>query len=108
MRTTVMCVQCHDDLRQAGSIPDQGHYDGALDTHIVAEFGNDFVLRVVCPRGHRSIGTVGRHRFDLLFESGVHAFLSGFESEAVLSFAAALERAQVAFVWLSLRDAGLE
>ena len=101
MRTTVMCVQCHDDLRQAGSIPDQGHYDGALDTHI-------FVLRVVCPRGHRSIGTVGRHRFDLLFESGVHAFLSGFESEAVLSFAAALERAQEAFVWLSLRDAGLE
>jgi hypothetical protein len=42
MRTTVMCVQCHDDLRQAGSIPDQGHYDGALDTHIVAEFGNDW------------------------------------------------------------------
>jgi hypothetical protein len=46
----------------------------------------------ICDRGHENKYTVANTRFGLLFESGLYAFLDGYNREAVSSYYVALER----------------
>ncbi|WP_281848050.1 hypothetical protein [Olleya namhaensis] len=45
-----------------------------------------------CHKGHKNKVLVQNKKYDLLFESGLHAMLDGYNREAVSSFAVALER----------------
>lgn len=65
----------------------------------------DGVYEHVCPLGHRSVWLTQQHRFELLFELGIHAILDGYYREAISAFSAALERFyQFSFHVLTLRS----
>jgi regulator of RNase E activity RraB len=107
MRILVHCTICLRELEQKGMIPTDGSFDSSLVTFL-SDFGDEFVARGTCPRGHKYIGYITKERFDVLYESAVLAFLMGFELEAVLGFAASLERAQELFTIASLRSVQLD
>ena len=107
MRILVHCVTCLEELKAKGTIPAEGAFDSSLVTFL-ANYGDDFVARGPCPRGHKYVGYVTRERYDVLYESAVLSFLMGFELEAVVGFAASLERAQELFTLASIRSSGLD
>lgn len=109
MKIIVTCHICSEELREKGitiSKPDQ--YGKSLKENFFAEFGNDFLLKGICPKGHKYIGSMAKERYDILLESAIYSYLSGFEMEAVLSFAASLERAQELYIWTSMRSQGVD
>ena len=105
MRILVHCTRCLQELEQKGVIPKEGSFDSSVVTFL-ADFGDQFVARGTCPHGHKYIGYITKERYDVLYESAVLSFLMGFELEAVLGFAASLERAQELFTLASLRSTG--
>jgi hypothetical protein len=107
MRILVHCTKCLQYLTEKGDIPADGSFDSSL-VNFLANYGDDFVARGRCPRGHDYIGYITKERYDVLYESAVLSYLMGFELEAVLGFAASLERAQELFTITSLRSGGLE
>lgn len=107
MRILVHCTKCLKDLTEKGDIPAEGTFDSSL-VNFLANYGEDFVARGKCPRGHDFIGYITKERYDVLYESAVLSYLMGFELEAVLGFAASLERAQELFTMAALRSGGLE
>lgn len=107
MRILVHCTKCLQELTKRGDIPAEGTFDSSL-ANFLANYGDDFVARGRCPRGHDYIGYITKERYDVLYESAVLSYLMGFELEAVLGFAASLERAQELFTMASLRSGGLE
>lgn len=107
MRILVHCTTCLHDLEEKGAIPAQGSFDSSLVTFL-ADFGDDFVARGHCPHGHKYIGYITKERYDVLYESAVLSFLMGFELEAVIGFAASLERAQELFTLAALRSIQLD
>ncbi len=107
MRIVVHCTSCLQTLEQQSTIPQSVSFDTA-PAQFIADYGDDFVVRGVCPRDHKYIGYLTKERYDVLFESALLSFLMGFELEAVLGFAASLERAQELFTLTSLRATGME
>lgn len=69
MKTIVTCHVCHQELQDKGVIPESGQYDGSLEESFFAEFGNDFLLKGRCPKGHQYIGSIAKERYDILLES---------------------------------------
>lgn len=53
---------------------------------------DDLYYTFTCDNGHFNKYSVGNTRYGLLFESGLYAFLDGYNREAVSSFYVALER----------------
>lgn len=107
MLILVHCPKCLEDLKAKEEVPTQGAFDSS-QVQFLANYGNDFIAHGKCPRGHTYIGYITKERYDILYESGLVSYLMGFELEAVLSFAASLERAQELFTMTSLRSGGLE
>lgn len=50
------------------------------------------VYEATCPNGHFNNWTIAHHRFALLYEAGISALKDGYYREAVVNFAASLER----------------
>jgi hypothetical protein len=50
------------------------------------------LYKVRCDKGHESTVFIENHKFDILFESGILAFVDGYSREAVSSIASSLER----------------
>jgi hypothetical protein len=66
---------------------------GPLDTTFMAVLPNDNLIQEVeCPNHHLAKVIVTRPKFQVLYEVGVNAIVDGYHREAVLSFAASLER----------------
>lgn len=59
---------------------------------LLGELNDNGVIFVTCPEGHQSAVLYKIWKHELLFTSGAMAFLDGYINEAVLGFAAALER----------------
>ena len=76
--------------------------------YCVGEVNSNLVAVTVCPVGHKVISRIAHHLFDVLYSSGVNAFLKGCYSESVMSFAASLERAYELFTKVTLHIEGLE
>ena len=64
---------------------------------------DDGYVRVKCTKGHDSIILYDERKYDLLFISACHALISGYEREAVSSFAASLERVFEFFIFVASR-----
>jgi hypothetical protein len=56
------------------------------------EFDNTGCFRVTCPNGHNFVALIQNPRFEVLFEMGASALLDGYFREAIVTFAASLER----------------
>ena len=56
------------------------------------ELTNNYCYDYTCPKGHTTNVFVQNPRYELLYDFGVSAYLDGYYREAVLDFAAALER----------------
>ncbi|WP_051951258.1 hypothetical protein [Flavobacterium sp. ASV13] len=95
MKHYVPCSQCLDI--------DPQNYQ-----YCVGEVNSDLVAVSICPIGHKVISRIAHHLFDVLYSSGVNAFLKGCYSESVMSFAASLERAYELFTKVTLHSEGLE
>lgn len=52
----------------------------------------DLYYEFVCNKGHNNKYAVRNTKYGLLFESGIYAFIDGYNREAVTGFAVALER----------------
>jgi len=74
----------------------------------IGEVDADLVAVCTCPFGHKTVSRLMHNLFDVLFSSGVNAFLKGCYSESVMSFAASLERAYEMFTKVTLHVQGLE
>lgn len=72
------------------------------------EVRNDNTYRYTCASGHVGVTVVQQHKFEVLFEVGVHALIDGYHREAVSSFAASLERFYEFFCRAVLYQQGLE
>jgi hypothetical protein len=81
MRLIVHCRECV----MAG-----GAEHGEVPCWIELQDDNAYVEK--CPQGHAISFTINNPRYEILYESGIVAFLFGFHREAVSSIAAALER----------------
>ena len=95
MKLQIRCALCgeHAESELVVATPlDDGQYD------------------VACPAGHHVIATLDPQGFALLYEEGVHALADGYYREAVISFAASLERFYESFLRASLlqRDVSTE
>lgn len=53
---------------------------------------DDLYYEFECHKGHENKVCVQNKKYDLIFESGLHAFLDGYNREATASFAVSLER----------------
>jgi hypothetical protein len=95
MKHHVPCSQCLDI--------DPNNYQ-----YCVGEVNADLVVVSICPVGHKVISRIAHHLFDVLYSSGVNAFLKGCYSESVMSFAASLERAYELFTKVTLHIEGIE
>ena len=92
MRLPLICAQCMvDDVSSARVVK-------------VAEFLDENIYEVECPKGHRSITVLQQQKFELLFEIGAHAILDGYYREAVSSFTTSLERFYEFFIRVSLNQ----
>ena len=102
MRVMAECMVCHEEARSEGKVPEAGEYSADLVENVIAEVDDGFLAYFECSKGHRSIGYLNKHRFEVLLESGLLAYTSGFHSEAVLSFSASLERLFELFIRTAL------
>ena len=85
----VMCHECSAELlKLAGSMPPEG----LLIPMRVVPVQTVGLYRCVCSRGHNVVMVADFQQFELLFESGMEAFVDNYYREAVSSFAASLER----------------
>src|SRR6266566_2781921 len=107
MKAIGQCQTCLNEGVSAGIIPQKGHYPGDLVEGVSAEINDSFLAYFTCSKGHKSIGFLNKHRFEILLESGLLAYLSGFPGEAVLSFAASLERLYELFIRVVLHKRGI-
>jgi len=67
---------------------------------------DDGVYELTCLEGHVTVTVLAAMKFELLFDSGAHAFSDGYSREAVVSFAAAQERFYEFFVRAVCRKCG--
>ena len=74
MRILAACFQCKKPSLVYGQLRDSG------------------IVQIICDAGHKSNCVSSLERFEYLFESGLLAYVSGFEREAVSSLSASLER----------------
>jgi hypothetical protein len=107
MRIIAECPTCHDEVMQEGKIPEQGQYLAHLVENVAAEIDDNFLAYFTCSKGHTSIGYLSKHRFEVLLQSGLLAYMSGFHGESVLSFAASLERLFELFIRAALHKRGI-
>ncbi|MCA9905552.1 MAG: hypothetical protein KC547_16970 [Anaerolineae bacterium] len=68
----------------------------------------NLLVQMQCPYGHSQVNSIRNHLYEALYHSAVDAYISGFYSESVLGFNAALERAFELFIKISLINEGLE
>jgi hypothetical protein len=93
MRLPLICAQCMSDNIESAQILK------------LAEFLDDNVYEVECPKGHRTITVLQQQKFEILFEIGAYAIVDGYYREAVSSFTSSLERFYEFFVRASLIEA---
>ncbi|MBL7075736.1 hypothetical protein ISS37_10925 [candidate division KSB1 bacterium] len=104
----VTCPVCYNEKIKEGLIPKTGKYSSDLVQEVIAEIDDNFFASFHCDSGHLSIGYLSKHRFDILLESGILAFLAGFHSESVLSIAGSLERLYELFIFAALNKKGIQ
>ena len=74
---------------------------------LLGELNDNGVIFVTCPEGHKSAVLYKIWKHELLFTSGAMALLDGYINEAVLSFAAALERVYEFYIRVVCRKQSL-
>ena len=107
MRIMLYCPICHEEKINEGIIPETGKFSSEHVQEVTAEIDDNFFATFSCDNNHKSVGYLNKHRFDILLESGVLAFLSGFHSESVLSIAASLERLYELLIYSALKKKGI-
>jgi hypothetical protein len=71
-----------------------------------AEYLDDNVYEIQCPKGHKEIKVAQQDKFEILFEIGAHAIRDGYYREAVSSFASSIERFYEFFIRCSMHERG--
>jgi len=89
MEIMIPCTECALAAQVSG-----GEFgpDGILIQSRILPVQENNPYRAVCPEGHQLVVILDNFQFQLLFESGLEAFVDGYFRESVSSFAAALER----------------
>jgi len=67
-------------------------------TWAVGEIQSSLVAICTCPKGHKTIDGLMHDLMDVLYTSGVHAYLNDCFSESVMSFAVSLEQSYALFI----------
>ena len=70
---------------------DDGTATDSITELLVIPLHDSAIYEVTCPEGHISRIILQNQRYELLFQSGVHALLDGYYREAVSSMAVAVE-----------------
>ena len=78
MRITLICPQCAQQ--------------GGAGIFTLAALNDEGLHEIICAAGHKTIHVLQEQRFEVLAEVGLQAILDGYFREAVVSFAASLER----------------
>lgn len=97
MRLATSCSECRQEDVDAGQ-PIEG-----LGWYFV-DLSEDDAYVSTCERGHVVRFTLQNMRYELLYEAGVVAMLTGFRREAVSSMATALERFLEFAIYVFLED----
>lgn len=66
------------------------------------------MYRTLCPNGHAIVMVLNNQQHELLFESGLEAFVDGYFRESISSFAAALERLYEFSIRVQLASDGVD
>jgi len=80
MRLLIPCMKCLQEFGQPS-----GEFARV-------EFKDDGCYEITCSFGHATVTVLQQHKFEVLFDIGVHAILDGYYREAVSSFTSSLER----------------
>src|SRR3990167_10557440 len=70
----------------------------------ITPLNEDGIYEVTCKEGHYSVVFYAHQKFEVLFEMGLLAFNDGYAREAVLNFAASLERFHQFFIEVTLGE----
>lgn len=87
MRLMMACMQCVHEV--SGSI------DPSAGLHLYPQYieiNDSGVYTTTCRNGHTNSAISQQHKHETLFELATFAILDGYYREAVMSFAASLER----------------
>lgn len=76
-------------------------------TWAVGEIQSSLVAICICPKGHKIISGLMHDLMDVLYTSGVHAYLNDCFSESVMSFAVSLEQSYAIFIKADLLKKGI-
>lgn len=76
-------------------------------TWVVGEIQSSLVAICTCPKGHKTIDGLMHDLMDVLYTSGVHAYLNDCFSESVMSFAVSLEQSYALFIRAALLKEGI-
>lgn len=79
MKTTITCMQCLREYNLPGPL-------------YINEIPDNGIFHLYCDKGHETNTIIQQHKFELLFDFGISALCDGYYREAVVNFAAALER----------------
>lgn len=111
MKINFTCQTCSNRFWKEveAKYPGGGQFiDVELPQVVVFELAEDRVYRGTCDRGHSVCFVLPQQKFEILFDLGVCAIFDGYAREAVLSFAASLERYFEFSVRVILRKQGVE
>lgn len=79
MKTVLTCMQCLKEY----------NFPGLLYFN---EIPDDGLFHLCCDKGHETNTILQQHKFELLFDLGLSALSDGYYREAIVNFAASLER----------------
>lgn len=103
MRIKYMCPYC---------LPESNQFYLNFEDIGSVELIDKYCYECICPNGHKNNFFIQNPRYELLFDFGVSAYLDGYYREAVLDFAAALERFYEYAIYVMLgtknRNEGME
>lgn len=81
MKISLICFECC----YGGKTPEQIKFYSV-------DVSNDYCYELSCDYGHKGIFVYQALKHQVLFESGIEAYLSGFYAESILTITAAIER----------------